>query len=99
MSLYDQLIKKEKSISVTGLGYVGLPLALEFAKYFRVIGFDINETRIALMKQGLDPSKEISSEEFKGKDITFTSNAEDLKQAHFHIVAVPTDIDDHKVPI
>ena len=98
MSLFVQLKSKEKAISVTGLGYVGLPLALEFAKYFRVIGFDINESRVALMKQGIDPSKEIPSDEFKGKDITFTSNPEDLKQAHFHIVAVPTDIDDHKVP-
>jgi UDP-N-acetyl-D-galactosamine dehydrogenase len=98
VSLFEQLKSKEKAISVTGLGYVGLPLALEFAKYFRVIGFDINESRVALMKQGIDPSKEIPSDEFKGKDITFTSNPEDLKKAHFHIVAVPTDIDDHKVP-
>lgn len=98
MSLFNQLKSREKAISVTGLGYVGLPLALEFAKYFRVIGFDINEARVTLMQKGLDPSKEIASEEFKGKDITFTSNPEDLKQAHFHIVAVPTDIDDHKVP-
>ena len=98
MSLYDQLKSKEKAISVTGLGYVGLPLALEFAKYFRVIGFDINEERINLMKKGVDPSKEIPATEFQNRDITFTSNPEDLRNAHFHIVAVPTDIDDHKVP-
>ncbi len=98
MSLFDQLKSKEKAISITGLGYVGLPLALEFAKYFRVIGFDINEARVALMNQGIDPSKEIPAEEFQGRDITFTSDPEELKNAHFHIVAVPTDIDDHKVP-
>lgn len=98
MSIYNQLKAKEKAISVTGLGYVGLPLALEFAKYFRVIGFDINASRVSLMQQGIDPSKELPAEEFRNKDITFTSNPEDLKKAHFHIVAVPTDIDDHKVP-
>jgi len=98
LSIYNQLKAKEKAISVTGLGYVGLPLALEFAKYFRVIGFDINASRVSLMQQGIDPSKELPAEEFRNKDITFTSNPEDLKKAHFHIVAVPTDIDDHKVP-
>lgn len=81
-----------------GLGYVGLPLALEFAKKFRVIGFDINVSRIELMKQGIDPSRELAPDAFTNRDITFTTNPEDLKQAHFHIIAVPTDIDDHKVP-
>lgn len=98
MKIYNQLKAKEKLISVTGLGYVGLPLALEFAKKFRVIGFDLNVSRVAMMQQHIDPSKELPKEAFEGCDITFTSNAEDLKQAHFHIVAVPTDIDDHKVP-
>lgn len=83
---------------MVGLGYVGLPLALEFAKKFRVIGFDINRERIELMKQGIDPSRELSPESFAGTDITFTSDPEDLKNAQFHIVAVPTDIDEHKVP-
>ncbi len=77
---------------------MGLPLALEFAKHFKVIGFDINEERIRLMKTHIDPSKELSPETFEGCDITFTNNANDLKQAHFHIIGVPTDIDDHKVP-
>jgi UDP-N-acetyl-D-galactosamine dehydrogenase len=96
--LISSYINKEKVISVTGLGYVGLPLALEFAKYFKVIGFDINEARVELMKKGIDPSKELDSNAFKGCDITFTSNVEDLKKAHFHIVGVPTDIDENKVP-
>ncbi len=85
-------------ISVTGLGYVGLPLALEFAKKFKVIGFDINETRIELMKQGIDPSNELNSEAFKNVDITFTSLVEPLREATFHIIGVPTDIDKNKVP-
>lgn len=91
-------INKEKCISVTGLGYVGLPLALELAKQFRVIGFDINQERIALMQQGIDPSKELDSTAFEGCDISFTSNVADLQQAHFHIIGVPTDIDSNKVP-
>lgn len=98
MKIFDQLKSKEKAISVTGLGYVGLPLALAFARHFRVIGFDINEERVAMMKLGQDPSRELPKESFEGTDITFTSNAADLRQAHFHIVGVPTDIDEHKVP-
>lgn len=96
--IFNSFIKKEKIISVTGLGYVGLPLALEFAKHFKVIGFDINEARIELMKKGIDPSKELNSNSFEGCDIMFTSDVEDLKKAHFHIVGVPTDIDENKVP-
>ncbi|WP_348810459.1 nucleotide sugar dehydrogenase [Flavobacterium maritimum] len=95
---FNSFINKEKIISVTGLGYVGLPLALEFAKYFKVIGFDINSERIELMKKGIDPSKELDSMAFDGCDISFTSNVEDLKKAHFHIIGVPTDIDENKVP-
>jgi UDP-N-acetyl-D-galactosamine dehydrogenase len=99
MSIFlNSLKNKEKIISVTGLGYVGLPLALEFAKYFKVIGFDINVARIELMKKGIDPSKELSPNAFEGCDIMFTSDVEDLKNAHFHIVGVPTDIDENKVP-
>jgi UDP-N-acetyl-D-galactosamine dehydrogenase len=99
MSIFlNSLKNKEKIISVTGLGYVGLPLALEFAKYFKVIGFDINVARIELMKKGIDPSKELSSTAFEGCDIIFTSDVEDLKKAHFHIIGVPTDIDENKVP-
>jgi len=98
MSIYKDLITKEKAISVTGLGYVGLPLALEFAKHFRVIGFDINQDRIEMMRNEIDPSKELESSAFENTDISFTSNPEDLKEAHFHIIGVPTDIDEHRVP-
>jgi UDP-N-acetyl-D-galactosamine dehydrogenase len=96
--MFNQLISKEKAISVTGLGYVGLPLALEFAKKFRVIGFDINEERVQMMREGIDPSQELDRDVFLNKDIVYTSNFEDLKQAHFHVVAVPTPIDEHNNP-
>lgn len=98
MKIFDDLQNKRKSLSVTGLGYVGLPLALEFAKHFRVIGFDINEERVAMMRNQEDPSRELDRSAFEGCDITFTSNPEELKNAHFHIIGVPTDIDEHKVP-
>ena len=96
--MLQELNNKTKLISVTGLGYVGLPLALEFAKHFKVIGFDINKERVDLMKQGIDPSKELEGSAFDGCDITFTTDPADLKKAHFHIIGVPTDIDEHKVP-
>ncbi len=96
--MIKELINKTKAVSVTGLGYVGLPLALEFAKHFCVIGFDINAERIGLMQQQIDPSRELDPAAFEGCDIRFTSNAEDLRDAHFHIIGVPTDIDEHQVP-
>jgi UDP-N-acetyl-D-galactosamine dehydrogenase len=91
-------MNQKKIISVTGLGYVGLPLALEFAKKYKVIGFDINVSRVELMKKGIDPSKELESNAFEGCDIVFTSDVNDLKNANFHIIGVPTDIDENKVP-
>jgi UDP-N-acetyl-D-glucosamine/UDP-N-acetyl-D-galactosamine dehydrogenase len=96
--MYEQLLKKEKKISVIGLGYVGLPIALEFAKRVPVIGFDIKPERIELMRQKIDPSRELNATDFDGCDIQFTFSAEDLRGADFHIVAVPTPIDDHNLP-
>lgn len=96
--MFQQLKSKKKTIGVVGLGYVGLPIALAFARKFRVIGFDINEERVKAMQAGQDPSRELAEEDFAGTDIHFTSNLEDLRQAHFFVVAVPTDIDPHKVP-
>lgn len=80
-------------MAIIGLGYVGLPIALEFAKKVSVIGFDINPDRVELMKKGIDPSNELESSDFEGCDIKFTANADDLKEASFFIVAVPTPID------
>lgn len=96
--MYDQLVNKEAKLAVIGLGYVGLPIALEFAKKIKVVGFDISENRVELMKQGIDPSKEIDSEEFEGCDIEFTANVEDMKDVRFFIVAVPTPIDESNLP-
>jgi len=98
MSMYADLVDKKKVISVVGLGYVGLPLALVFARHFKVIGFDINQDRVDLMNQSIDPSNELSEEDFADTDITFSSDPALLRTAHFHIIAVPTDIDEHKVP-
>ncbi|MFZ9587615.1 MAG: nucleotide sugar dehydrogenase [Crocinitomicaceae bacterium] len=96
--IYDQLIKKEAKLALVGLGYVGLPIALEFAKTVKVVGFDINEKRVDLMRNGIDPSRELSTSEFQGKDIEFTSNTADLADVKFFIVAVPTPIDDTNLP-
>lgn len=98
MDLHEQLLKKEAVLSLVGLGYVGLPIALAFAKHVKVIGFDINPERVALMQQGIDPSNELGPEAFAGCDITFTANPEDLRAAHFHIVAVPTPINPTNQP-
>jgi UDP-N-acetyl-D-galactosamine dehydrogenase len=96
--MYKILIDKKAILAVIGLGYVGLPIALAFAKKFKVIGFDINESRVAKMRKGIDPSEELSKEDFKGCDITFTASLEDLKKANFFIIAVPTPIDEHNLP-
>jgi len=96
--MYEKLKTKENKLAVIGLGYVGLPIAIEFAKYISVIGFDINEERIELMKKGIDPSEELPKEAFQNIDIEFTSSAEDLRKATFYIIAVPTPIDEHRVP-
>ena len=96
--MYKELLNKNKTISITGLGYVGLPLGLEFAKHFRVIAFDINAERIERMKQGIDPSKELDPAAFENVDIQFTTDPNALGDAHFHIIGVPTDIDEHQVP-
>ena len=89
---------KQNKIAVIGLGYVGLPIALAFAKHFKVIGFDISQPRIDLMRNGVDPSKELDAEEFQDRDIFFTADAADLKEGNFFIVTVPTPVDEHYVP-
>src|SRR5690554_2318927 len=96
--MYQQLLNKEVKLAVIGLGYVGLPIALAFARKISVIGFDINPGRIALMRQGIDPSNELEEAAFKDCDITFTDDLEVLKEARFFIVAVPTPVDQHNVP-
>jgi UDP-N-acetyl-D-galactosamine dehydrogenase len=96
--MYQELIDKKTKLAVIGLGYVGLPIALEFAKKISVIGFDINESRIEMMRNSVDPSSELVKEDFNGCDIHFTSKLDELKEANFFIVAVPTPVDQHNVP-
>jgi len=98
MSIYEKLLRKEAKLSVIGLGYVGLPIALEFARKVQVIGFDIKADRVEMMRKHIDPSEELEAKDFEGCDIFFTANPEDLRQANFHIIGVPTPIDDHNLP-
>lgn len=97
-SIFEALLSKEKQVSVTGLGYVGLPLAIAFSKNFRVIGFDINPGRVEQLQRKEDPSAAIPKSAFEGCDIKFSAEPADLKSASFHIIAVPTPVDEHKVP-
>lgn len=96
--IVDSLLSKQKKLAVVGLGYVGLPIALEFAKKTSVIGFDINQNRIEQMRNSIDPSSELSSDDFKDREIVFTSDPKVLAQASFFIVAVPTPIDEYNHP-
>ena len=96
--MYKELENKENKLAVIGLGYVGLPIALAFAKKISVIGFDINQKRVDMMKEGIDPSDELDKSEFEDGDIEFTTSADVLAKANFYIVAVPTPIDEHKRP-
>jgi UDP-N-acetyl-D-galactosamine dehydrogenase len=96
--VYDKLLRKEAKLAVIGLGYVGLPIALEFAKQLSVIGFDINAGRVEMMRNHQDPSGELDSSAFEGADITFTDSLDVLREATFFIVAVPTPIDEHAQP-
>lgn len=96
--MYQELLDKKKKLAVIGLGYVGLPIALEFARKIKVIGFDINAKRVEMMRNGIDPSQELESSAFEGCDIEFTNDLGVLKQANFFIVAVPTPVDEHNVP-
>ena len=97
-SIYNQLVNKEAKLAVIGLGYVGLPIALEFARKISVVGFDINQERVDMMNNNIDPSNELESSDFENTDIVFTANPDDLKHVNFFIVAVPTPIDDANLP-
>ena len=99
MSLYEKLINKEETMSVVGLGYVGMPLAVAFAaKGINVIGFDLNEKKIKLYKSGIDPTKEVGNEAIRTTTIRFTPDENELKKAKFHIVAVPTPVNTDHTP-
>ncbi len=96
--IYDRMLKGDAKLAVIGLGYVGLPIALDFARKIKVVGFDINQQRVDMMKNSIDPSNELDSADFDGCDIEFTADINDLKEAQFFIVAVPTPIDEANLP-
>jgi UDP-N-acetyl-D-galactosamine dehydrogenase len=98
MMIYDKLIKKEGKLAVIGLGYVGLPIALEFARSIKVVGFDINQERVDMMRRHEDPSGELDASQFEGCDIHFTADIEDLRDVQFFVVAVPTPINNSNLP-
>lgn len=98
MNLYEKIINREEKISLIGLGYVGMPIALSFAKKAEVIGFDINENKINLYQSGIDPTNEVGNEAIKHTTVDFTCDETKLKEAKFHIVAVPTPIRGDKTP-
>ena len=98
MSIYQDLLNGNTKLSLVGLGYVGMPLAVEFAKHVKVIGFDINERKIAQYRAGLDPTKEVGDDAVSQSSVAFTSDATALEEARFHIVAVPTPVNQDKTP-
>ena len=95
-NLYQNIVNGEEKLSLVGLGYVGMPIAVSFAKKIKVIGYDLNKAKIELYKSGIDPTKEVGDEAIKNSSVEFTSDETKLKEAKFHIVAVPTPVyDDH----
>ncbi len=96
--MYQELLEKKKKLAVVGLGYVGLPIALEFARKISVIGFDINKKRVEMMRNRIDPSDELEASAFDGTDIEFTDDLQKLSEASFFIVAVPTPVDKNNEP-
>lgn len=98
MSLYEDLVNRKEKLSLVGLGYVGMPIAAAFARKIDVIGFDINSAKIELYKSGIDPTREVGDEEIKHTPVQFTADESELKKAKFHIVAVPTPVNDDHTP-
>ncbi|MED9904830.1 MAG: nucleotide sugar dehydrogenase [Lachnospiraceae bacterium] len=98
MGLYEKLLSGEEKLSLVGLGYVGMPIAVAFAKKIKVVGFDLNEKKIELYKNGIDPTNEVGDEVIKNTTVEFTADASKLKEAKFHIVAVPTPVNDDHTP-
>ncbi|MBS4218990.1 nucleotide sugar dehydrogenase [Bacillus sp. FJAT-49711] len=98
MNLYKNILDKKESISIVGLGYVGMPIAVAFAEKINVIGFDINEEKVEKYKAGYDPTQEVGDEVIKNSKVFFTSDEKELKKAKFHIIAVPTPINSDKTP-
>ena len=98
MSLYEDIVNGKEKVSLVGLGYVGMPIAVAFERKIQVIGFDLNESKIALYQSGVDPTNEVGDEVIKNTTVEFTADAARLKEAKFHIVAVPTPVNNDHTP-
>ncbi|MDD6806184.1 MAG: nucleotide sugar dehydrogenase, partial [Clostridiales bacterium] len=98
MGLYEDIVAGKEKLSLVGLGYVGMPIAVAFAKKINVIGFDLNEAKINLYKNGIDPTNEVGNEVIKNTKVDFTADPTRLKEAKFHIVAVPTPVNEDHTP-
>ena len=98
MLLYEKIVNGEEKISLVGLGYVGMPIAVAFAKKVKVIGYDLNDKKIKLYKSGIDPTNEVGDEAIKQTSVEFTADETKLREAKFHIVAVPTPVNDDHTP-
>ena len=96
--LYEQLLSGEAKLSLIGLGYVGMPIAVAFAKKLRVIGYDLNAKKIALYQSGVDPTREVGDAAVAASTVEFTADETKLREARFHIVAVPTPVNDDHTP-
>ena len=96
--LYEKILSGEEKLSLVGLGYVGMPIAVAFARKIKVVGFDLNEKKIDLYKNGIDPTNEVGNEVIKNTAVEFTADAAKLREARFHIVAVPTPVNDDHTP-
>ncbi|WP_407397685.1 nucleotide sugar dehydrogenase, partial [Anaerovibrio sp.] len=98
MNLYEQLVRKETKMSLVGLGYVGMPIAVAFARKINVIGFDINDKKVEMYKKGIDPTHEVGDDIISDTSVEFTADETKLREAKFHIVAVPTPVNDDHTP-
>lgn len=98
MDLYEKIVKGEEKVSLVGLGYVGMPIAVAFARKIGVVGFDLNEKKIELYQNGIDPTNEVGNEVIKNTKVEFTADPAKLREAKFHIVAVPTPVNDDHTP-
>lgn len=98
MNLYEKIVAGEEKVSLVGLGYVGMPIAVAFARKIKVVGFDLNSAKIDLYKNGIDPTNEVGNDVIKNTTVEFTADPSKLKEAKFHIVAVPTPVNDDHTP-
>ena len=98
MDLYEKIVGGEEKLSLVGLGYVGMPIAVAFARKIKVVGFDLNEKKIQMYRDGIDPTKEVGDEVIRHTAVEFTADPGKLREAKFHIVAVPTPVNDDHTP-